>query len=189
MKIARVFFALPLAFLLLGTALLGLRAEQGSAEPKTEPRDKTTIQYYSLLAETMQPVDSSIGYDNTQALLKTTADSATGMTSYIGQLSLPHGAKIVQVGCDGIDTDAKGEFYFRLYRYSLSHNPVWEGVTNFSHSGIGFAGGKMELWAAILNANLAVVNNSKYSYGIFLVLPKAVSGRLEVLRFMVKTVS
>lgn len=128
----KILYSALAAFLLVGTAPW-LRAGDGQYELKLGKLEKTTIQYYSLLAETMQPIDSSIGYDNTEAFLTTTGESSTGVTCYIGQLDLPHGARIVAVRGYGPDTDSKREFYFRLYRYSLYHEPVWEGVTNFAH--------------------------------------------------------
>jgi hypothetical protein len=134
----------------------------------------------------MQPIDSSIGYDNTSAFLKTTQDSSVSSTSYIGQLDLPDGARIVSVRCFGLDSDPNSEFYFRLYRYNLWSDPVWSGVTDFSYSGFAFNGGKVMLEAAI-DHDMAVINNAEFSYGIFLVLPKAQSGDLGVLRCVVDT--
>ncbi len=145
------------------------------------------VQHFSLLAETMQPIDSSIGYDNTMAFLKTTQNSTVSFpTSYIGQLDLPDRAKIVGVRCFGLDSDPNGEFYFRLYRYSLWSDPVWSPVTGFASSGVAFSGGKVVLEATV-DPNAAVVDNAQYSYGIFLVLPKAQSGELGVLRCVVDT--
>jgi len=144
--------------------------------------------YYSLLAETMRPIDSSIGFDNTSAFLTTTINSSTGSTSYIGQLNLPDGSSIVSVRGYGKDTDPNQQFYFRLYRYNLSDNPVWSPVTDFAYSGIAFAGGDITIGATVNPANAALVDNQNYSYGIFLVLPKASVGKqLGLLRFVVET--
>lgn len=146
-----------------------------------------SVQHFSLLAETMQPIDSSIGYDNTMAFLKTTLDSTVSPpTSYIGQLDLPDGARIVNVRCFGLDSDPNDEFYFRLYRYSLWSDPVWSPVTDFAHSGVPFSDGKVML-EAVIDQDMAVINNAEFSYGIFLVLPKAKSGELGVLRCVVDT--
>jgi hypothetical protein len=148
-----------------------------------------SVRHFSLLAETMQPIDSSIVYDNTMAYLKTVQDSTVSLeTSYIGQLDLPDGASIVNVQCFGLDTDSSEEFYFRLYRYNLYDDPVWSPVTDFAFSGVAFSAGKVEVNAPVDPAN-AVVDNAQYSYGIFLALPAATSGQLGVLRCVVDTTS
>jgi hypothetical protein len=145
-----------------------------------------SVQHFSLLAETMQPIDSTIRYDNTDAWLKTTQNSTVSSTSYIGQLDLPHGARIVGVRCFGLDSDPNGEFYFRLYRYNLWSDPVWSAVTDFAYSGVAFKGGKV-MREATVDAHMATVDNAEFSYGLFLVLPKAQSGELGVLRCVVDT--
>jgi len=144
------------------------------------------VQRFSLLAETMQPVDSTIGYNSNSAYLTTTTESTINSVSqYIGQLSLPDGATITSVVGFGLDTDPDREFYFRLYRYNLDQEPVWSGVTAFSYSGIAFSDGKIEIPAPV-DPDMAVVDNAQYSYGIFLVLPVAVRAQLGVLRFLVE---
>lgn len=149
-----------------------------------------SVQRYSLLAETMQPIDSTIGYDNTSAFLKTTqASTANSATAYIGQLHLSDGARIVSVRAFGEDTDPLGEFSFQLYRYSLSSTPVWSAVTSLASSGEPFQGGDIELSAQVYRGN-AVVDNEQFSYGIYLVLPEAYNPPyqdLGVLRFVVET--
>ena len=134
----------------------------------------------------MQPIDSTIGYDNTSAFLTTTQDSSVSGTSYIGQLDLPDGARIVGVRCFGLDSDPNEQCYFRLYLYNLWTDPVWSGVTDFSYSGIAYNGGKVML-EAVIDHNMAVIDNTEFSYGIFLVLPKAQSGDLGLLRCVVDT--
>jgi hypothetical protein len=107
-------------------------------------RSTGPVRDYSLLAETMQPIDSSVRYDNSEALLTTTQNSSGLETGYIGQLSLPDGARIVSVKGLGIDTDPTSEFIFRLYRYKLGDDPVFSTVTDSAFSGVGFSGGKLE---------------------------------------------
>ena len=146
-----------------------------------------SVRHFSLLAETMHPIDSSIGYDNTSAFLKTTQDSTISPpTTYIGQLDLPDGARIVSVRCFGLDSDSNSQFNFRLYRYNLWSDPVWSAVTDFAFSGIGFSGGKVMLEANI-DHDMAIIDNAEFSYGIFLQLPKALSGDLGLLRCVVDT--
>jgi hypothetical protein len=144
------------------------------------------VRSYSLLAETMQPIDSSIQFDNTYAFLKTTQNSALGSTSYIGQLDLPDNARIISVRCFGRDSDPNNEFYFRLYRYNLFMDPVWSGVSDYAYSGMPYAGGNVVVEAPI-DPGMAMVNNADFSYGIFLVLPVASTGELGVLRCVVDT--
>ena len=144
--------------------------------------------HFSLLAETMSPLDSSVGYDNTSAFLTTTADSTVVFpTTYVGQLDLPDGATIVSAVCWGLDTDPTDEFSFRIFRYSLWTSPVWEAVTEYAYSGVPFSGGTVELDAEVDPAN-AVVDNSEFSYGLILKLPKAQVGTsLGVLRCVVNS--
>jgi hypothetical protein len=149
-----------------------------------------SVRHFSLLAQTMQPVDSSIGYDNTDAFLKTVQESMINTsTVYIGQLDLPDGARIVSVRGFGLDTDPFFEFSFRLYRYNLYSDPVWSSVTDLASSGVSFQGGKVEVNAQVY-ADMAVIDNDQYSYGISLVLPTAYNPPnqdLGVLRFVVDT--
>jgi hypothetical protein len=143
-----------------------------------------SVRYYSLLAETMQPVTSNIVYDNTSAFL-TTISPATAY--YIGQLDLPDNSRIVETTCFAVDSDPSREIYYRLYRYNLFENPVWSAVTDFTYSGLPFDGGKIEM-GAVIDADMAVVDNARYSYGIFLALPPAAMGQLGVLRCIVGTI-
>ncbi len=144
-----------------------------------------SAQHFSLLAEAMQPVDSSIGYDNYQAFLKTTQESTVSIeTTYVGQVNLPDGATIVGVRCFGQDSDPNREFYFRLYRYNLEGDPVWSAVTDFAYSGVAFSGGKLVVEATV-DPSTALVDNTLFSYGIYVVLPKATSGDLGLLRCVV----
>ena len=146
-----------------------------------------SLRHFSLLAETMQPIDSSIGYDNTMAFLTTTQDSSISPpASYIGQLDLPDGARIVSVLCFGLDTDPSAQFEFQLFRYNLYNDPVWSPVSDWTMSGVPFTGGKFQIESQV-DPDAALVDNARYSYGMYLVLPKATSGALGVLRFVVDT--
>jgi len=181
-KLIGVVLATQIVTLVVAAALLGF-----IPGVSTRVAAADSVRHFSLLAETMQPIDSSIGYDNTMAFLKTTQDSTVSPpTSYIGQLDLPDGARIVGVRCFGLDSDPNGEFYFRLYRYNLWSDPVWSPVTNFAFSGVAFSSGKVMLEAAV-DPDMAMIDNAEFSYGIFLVLPKAQLGELGLLRCMVDT--
>jgi hypothetical protein len=156
----------------------GLRARVAKAD---------SVRRFSLLAETMRPVDSSIGYDSSDAYLKTTQNSTvSASTTYIGQLDLPDGATVVGVRCLGIDSDPATQFRFRLFRYDLWDDPVWSGVTSFASSGVAFSGGKVMREAAI-DPGAAVIDNANFSYGMFVSLPEAQSGELGLLRCVVDT--
>jgi hypothetical protein len=171
-----------LVILVAAAALLGSIPGVGARVAAAD-----SVRHFSLLAETMQPVDSTIEYDSNSAFLTTIQDSGlSGPASYIGQLDLPDGARIVGARCFGLDTDPMGEFYFRLYRYNLWTEPVWSGVTDFAHSDVPFSEGKVVVEAAV-EPEAAFVDNAEFSYGIFLVLPTSQSGELAVLRCMVDT--
>jgi len=159
--------------------------------PSVKPRLATAEgrRHFSLLASTMQPIDSSIGYDTVNGFLETTSESAINTsTAYIGQLDLPDGATIVDVRCLGQDTSPMGiEFSFRLYRYNLYSSPVGSPVTERASS--GDQPGTIELSAQIY-PGMAVIDNDQYSYGIFLELPTPYARpyqHLWVLRCVVDT--
>ena len=154
---------------------------------KAEAVQASGSRHFSLLAETMQPIDSSIEYNNFSAFLTTTQNSSvSSATSYIGQLDLPDGAQITAVRCEGLDSDTTGEFFFRLYRYTLYNDPVWSDVTDFAYSGYAWSGGKITVVADINSVN-AVVDNDNYAYAIILVLPLGDSGPLGFLRCVIDT--
>ncbi|MCP3997117.1 MAG: S-layer homology domain-containing protein [bacterium] len=143
------------------------------------------LRYFSLLAETMQPVDSTIGYDNTQALLTTTSvSSLNGSATYVGQVDLPHGTTIQRVIAHGFDGSATEEYTFALFRYSLFDTPVWTQTTDFRRSGIPWNGGNL-VSELLPYPAMAQVDNLNYSYGVFVELPADMS--LGVLRFVVET--
>lgn len=142
--------------------------------------------YFSFLAETMRPVDSTIQYDCNDAYLKTIQDSTLQITQYIGSVHLPHGESIISVKGYGIDSSPLA-FYFRLYRYNISEDPVWSSITDFAYSDSGSFEGNKTTVTAIVNPDFATVDNLNYSYGLFLVLPADITNELKVLRFVIET--
>jgi hypothetical protein len=148
------------------------------------------VRHFSLLARTMQPVDSSIGYDTSDGYLRTVQGSTRNeTTAYVGQVDLPDGATIVGVRAFGLDSDPFFEFTFRLMRYNLDDDPVGSAVTGQVPSGAYFQDGKIELDAPV-DPDAATVDNDEYSYGIVLLLPAPYSPPsqdLAVLRFVVDT--
>lgn len=143
------------------------------------------LRYFSLLAETMQPVDSTIGYDNTEGSLHTTSFSTLwGNATYVGQVDLPDRGTIVRVLGYGYDGTAAAEYRFAMFRYSVIDSPVWTQMTDWALSGFAWNGGALETEAQVY-PSLAEVNNLSYSYGIFVDLPP--DADLSVLRFVVET--
>ena len=143
------------------------------------------LQYFSLLAETMQPIDSTIGFDNTQGSLQTTSDSSlTGPATYIGQVNLPHGSTIERVVAYGNDSSVIDEYGFAVFRYSLFDSPVWTQMTDWRYSGIPWNGGNLVSEVQVY-PGMAEVDNLTYSYGIFVLLPADMN--LSILRFVVET--
>jgi len=146
---------------------------------------KDELRYFSLLAETMQPVDSTIGYDNTQGSLHTTSVSAISFSAtYIGQVDLPDGATIVRVVAYGYDGASVAAYRVAMFRYSVFDVPVWTQMTDWIVSGFAWSGGALVSEGAVY-PSLAEVDNLNYSYGIFVDLPP--HANLSVLRFVVET--
>jgi hypothetical protein len=143
------------------------------------------LRLFSLLAETMQPVDSTIGYDNTEGSLHTTSVSTLwGNSTYIGQVDLPDGATIERVLGYGYDGTPAAEYRFAMFRYSVFDLPVWTQMTDWALSGFAWSGGALVTEAQVYPSH-AEVNNMSYSYGIFVDLPP--DANLSVLRFVVET--
>jgi hypothetical protein len=180
-KVLRIIVVLQAVLLLGLVAMFGLVPGLGSRGARAD-----SVQHFSLLAETMQPVDSTIEYDSYDAYLETTQDSSLNTTAYIGQVTLPDGANIVGVRCFGEDDDPNpdAEFSFALFRYSLVAN--FEAVTEWVSSDNQ---GKQQVQAPVLSDPhlIAAVDNAAYSYGIYLTLPEPVAGTLRVLRCVVDT--
>ena len=147
--------------------------------------------YFSILAETMRPIDSSIEFNCNDGNLRTMTDSSlNGSTQYIGQVNLPHGTTIVNASCYGYDDDTT-DFQFALFRYRFNGvgNPVFEAITNHGFSSTA-PGSYAEITVGLVSPldppGLAVVNNEDYSYGLFLGLPKAITNELYVVRCVVR---
>ena len=140
-----------------------------------------------LLAETMRPLDSTIGYDNSLAFLDTPHKiqpfhPAPISGSLICGWSQDHRRALFRAAV----SDPNGGFYFRLYRYNLWDDPVWSPVTDFTYSGFAFNAGKVMLEANV-DPGMAMIETAEFSYGLFLVLPVATSGDLGLLRCVVDT--
>jgi hypothetical protein len=147
-----------------------------------------SVQHFSLLAATMQTLDSTIGHDSEDGLLRTVQESTSHtVTAYRGQVDLPDGARVVGVRAFGLDTDPFFEFCYDLCRYNLDSEPVYEAVTDWVCSGESFQDGDIVLNAPV-HSGVAVVDSEHYSYAIFLVLPTPYNPPyqdLAVLRFVV----
>lgn len=144
---------------------------------------------FSLLAATMTPLDSKMESKVEDGFLRTTRASTEPpyTAAYIGQLDLPHGARITSVRCQGVDTDPMSEFTIQLNRYNLYSTPAGSPVTSLA--GSGNQPNKVEV-SAVVNPALAVIDNDQYSYGLLLQLPTAYSAPnqdLRVLRCVVDT--
>jgi hypothetical protein len=128
--------------------------------------------HYSILAETMQPLDSSIGYNNVSAYLVTTANSSVAVqTAYVGQVHLPDGAIISAVRVYGIDSDTSQNFLACMYRYNQDAALVYDPVTScFSTTS---SPGKTSLNLPLASTDARTIDNLTYSYSVFIVLPKA----------------
>lgn len=173
------------AMLLAGAVLLGFVPGVGARVTMAD-----SVRHFSLLARTMPPIDSSIGYNSSDAYLRTVQESTMrDNTAYAGQVDLPDGATVVGVRAFGLDSDPFFEYCFGLSRYSLDDDPAWTLISDWVCSGESFQGGKIELDAPV-HAALAMVDNEQYSYSIFLVLPTPYNPPyqdLGVLRFVVDT--
>lgn len=149
-----------------------------------------SVQHFSLMARTMQPVDSSIRYDSYDGYLRTVQESSMNeVTVYVGQVDLPDGANVVGVRAFGLDSDPFFGFCFGLVRYNLAENPVYSQVTDIVCSGEYPQPGKIELEAPV-RAGAAVVDNVNYGYNIVVRLPTPYAPPnqdLAVLRFLVDT--
>jgi hypothetical protein len=146
--------------------------------------------YFSILAETMRPIDSTIGFDCELGYLKTTSDSTLNASSqYIAQVNLPHGSTVDTVSCYGYDND-NNDFSFTLFRYRFNGigNDVFQQVSQEGDSSV--SSGYIDLTVGpIFPLNppgIAVINNEDYSYGLFLNLPKAQFNDLYVVRCLVR---
>jgi len=128
--------------------------------------------HYSILAETIQPLDSTIGFNNTSAYLVTTAGSTVNAgTQYVAQVNLPDGAVISDVRVYGIDSDTVKNIGAGMYRYNQDNTPVYSSVTNFVPSSGN--PGKTVLNLPMTSVAAATIDNLTYSYSVFIDLPRA----------------
>ena len=147
----------------------------------------------SILAESMRPIDSSIGFDSFDARLKTVSNSTINSGApYIGQINLPDGVVVQNATCQGFDTAPEniGMGVFR-YRHNGDGVNAFETVTDFADSsGIS---GDVELTSPAVDPpptpDVLVIDNENYSYGLFLSLPAPSSGKLYVVRCVVRATS
>ncbi len=131
------------------------------------------IQHFSILAESMHPIDSTIQFNNTSAYLVTTSNStySPGEATYIGQVNLPDGAVISGVHIYGIDRDNSVNFGAGLYRYNQDSAPVFAAVTTFQNTTA--APNKVVMNQVPISSGLATIDNQNYSYGLFINLPRS----------------
>lgn len=140
--------------------------------------------YFSILAETMNPVDSSIEFDSDNGYLKTTSGS---IGQYIAQINLPHDSKIISAKFYGYDTDTNN-ISFAVYRYRFNGEgiDVFEQVTETKDTSLSAPGYSELTSLPIPVPAFNTVNNKDYSYGLYLNLPVADSEDLYAIRFLVE---
>jgi hypothetical protein len=150
-------------FLAISVLVLGMNFRFANA---------ASAQHLSILAESIQPLDSTIQFNNSPSayLVTTTNSTANPNTSYVAQVNLPDGAVISGINVYGLDSDSLS-FGAALYRYNQDLTPVYQAVTAFTTS-VGSAG-KVVVHLTPLSNALATVDNLTYSYGIYIDLPKA----------------
>lgn len=168
------------AALLVVGMLIGL-----ALDSQAQPAAAQNVQRFSLLAATMQPVESSIEYDTEDGFLRT----VLGTAGYGGQVDLPDGAQVVGLRGFGLDTDPNSQFCCGLMRFTLYNDPVGELITDLVCSGESFQGGEVVLDAPV-HSGMTSVDNEQYSYAILLVLPEPGDPPLQdlaVLRFVVES--
>ncbi len=149
--------------------------------------------FFSILAETMRPLDSTIEFDCDDGNLKTTTNSTLHPSSaqYIAQVNLPHGSTIDSVSCYGYDND-NNDFSFMLYRYRFNGEgkDVFEPVSQEGISSVAAPATYVDLTVGPVfpldPPGIAVVNNEDFSYGLYLNLPKPDSNDLYVVRCVVR---
>lgn len=145
--------------------------------------------YYSVQAGTMQPVDYTVQWQLGQyegnGWLSTIEESPLRLyTGYGAALHLPQGAYITKVVGYAYDDDSSEDLAFCVVRYALGSSPTRQVVAEWSHTGTDE--GTFVAEANAVSAEVALVDNSVYSYAVELTLPKASSGKeLRVLMFRV----
>lgn len=132
-----------------------------------------SAQHLAILAESVQPLDSTIQFNNKSAYLVTSQNSSlSGGAQYIAQVHLPDGAVISGVHLYGIDSDSSQDVGAALYRYNLQDSPVWGAKPVAVYATTTGSAGKFSL-ALVVNTDVATVDNVNYSYGVYISLPKA----------------
>jgi hypothetical protein len=149
-------------------------------------------EYFAVMAEAMSPLDSTIEFDCFNGYLQTTSASTLHSSSgYIAQINLPDGAEIVSATGYGYDTDSSENMEFSVlrYRFNGDSDEPYESITWLEDS--SGDSGAFEKTAVALEPpaekpGLCIVNNKDFSYGLYCNIPPASSGKLYVVRFVVK---
>jgi hypothetical protein len=145
--------------------------------------------YYSVQAATMQPVDYTIqwqvGRYESDGWISTVQESSLRLyTGYGAALHLPQGAYITQVVGYAYDDDPSEDLAFCVVRYALGATPTRRVVAEWTQ--VGTVQGAFVAEANAVSAEVALVDNSVYSYTVEVTMPKASSGKeLRVRMFRV----
>jgi hypothetical protein len=145
--------------------------------------------YYSVQAGTMQPYDYTIqwleGQYDDDGWISTIQESSLKLyTEFGAALHLPQGAYITKVVGYAYDDDPSEDLAFCVVRYALGATPTRRVVAEWTQTGIDE--GTFVAEANAVSAEVALVDNSVYSYAVEVTLPKASSGKeLRVLMFRV----
>ena len=145
--------------------------------------------YYSVQAGTMQPVDYTVQWQLGQyegdGWISTVQESSLRLyTGYGAPVHLPQGAYITKVVGYAYDDDPSEDLAFCVVRYALGATPTRRVVAEWTQTGTDE--GTFVAQANAVSAEVALVDNSVYSYAVEVTLPKASSGKeLRVLMFRV----
>jgi hypothetical protein len=145
--------------------------------------------YYSVQASTMRPVDYTVQWQVGQyegsGWISTIQESSLRLyTGYGAALHLPQGAYITKVVAYAYDDDPSEDLAFCVVRYALGASPTRQVVAEWSQTGTD--GGTFVAEASAVSAEVALVDNSVYSYAVEVTLPKASTGKeLRVLMFRI----
>jgi len=145
--------------------------------------------YYSVQAGTMQPYDYSIqwleGQYDDDGWISTIQESSLKLyTEFGAALHLPQGAYITKVVAYAYDDDPSEDLAFCVVRYALWATPTRRVVAEWAQTGTDE--GTFVAEANAVSAEVALVDNSVYSYAVELTLPKASSRKeLRALMFRV----
>jgi hypothetical protein len=145
--------------------------------------------YYSVQAGTMQPYDYTIqwleGQYDDDGWISTIQESSLKLyTEFGAALHLPQGAYITKVVAYAYDDDPSEDLAFCVVRYALGATPTRRVVAEWTQTGTDE--GTFVAEANAVSAEVALVDNSVYSYAVEVTLPKASSGKgLRALMFRV----